>query len=357
MDQQRQSEILKFDQKYAAGIRRRFSRMGFALAIMVLAGNAASILIHALVSKFAPGIIDTNWYAWTLSAVCVYLISVPIMFLCAGRDKTAEPPRQNKLKLGHFMIILLMCFGIMYLGNYIGTYLMMMISGIKGEAIANPIETAITGSNIWVNLVISVIVAPIVEELVFRKLMIDRLGGFGEKTVIVFSALMFGLFHTNLYQFFYAFGVGLLFGYVYVRTGKIRYSIILHMVINLFGGVISALILGLLDQELLLEMVEIMSDNAAMQALMDDPAAYAAFVEKFMSVLPGFLVYAGYAMLMAGVSIAGLVLLLVKFRRFVVRPAPFELPRERVGNTVYFNPGVMVAIFACTALTVLVMIM
>jgi len=357
MDQQRQSEILKFDQKYAKGIRGRFSRLGFALAIMVLSGNAASILIHALVTKFAPALLETDWYMWALSSVCVYLISVPVMLLCAGKDKTAAPPERHKLTAGNFIILLLMCFGVMYAGNYIGTYLMMLVSSIRGEAIANPIQEAVLNSNMWINVVVTVIIAPIVEELIFRKLLIDRLGGFGEKTVIVFSALMFGLFHTNPYQFFYAFAVGMLLAYVYVRTGKVWHTILLHAIINLFGGIVSALLMQLVDQELLLEFVEMASDAEGMQALMADTEAYAEFVQRFAPALPGFFAYAAYTMAIMAVSVAGLILLLIKRRSFLFRPAPFELPRERIGNTVYFSPGVVFAILSCAALTVLVLVM
>ena len=57
------------------------------------------------------------------------------------------------------------------------------------------------------------------------------------KADIVFSALMFGLFHMNLYQFFYAFLLGLVFGYVYLRTRRLRYTVFMHMSINAIGGV------------------------------------------------------------------------------------------------------------------------
>ena len=50
---------------------------------------------------------------------------------------------------------------------------------------------------------------------------------------------MFGLFHLNLFQFFYAFGLGLMFGYVYMRTSQLRYSIVMHMIINFNGSVLA----------------------------------------------------------------------------------------------------------------------
>ena len=43
----------------------------------------------------------------------------------------------------------------------------------------------------------------------------------------------------NVFQFFYAFGLGLMFGYVYTRTSRLRYSVAMHMLINLNGSVLA----------------------------------------------------------------------------------------------------------------------
>lgn len=77
------------------------------------------------------------------------------------------------------------------------------------------------------------------EELFFRKALISHMKPYGEKTAVILSALMFGLFHGNFSQVFYAFFLGLLFGYVFVKTEKLRYSLMLHMIINFLGSVLA----------------------------------------------------------------------------------------------------------------------
>ena len=67
---------------------------------------------------------------------------------------------------------------------------------------------------------------------------------FGEKPAVILSGLAFGLIHGNLTQFFYAFGLGIAFGYIFVKTGKVKYPIILHMIINFLGSVVSVLVLN-----------------------------------------------------------------------------------------------------------------
>lgn len=74
--------------------------------------------------------------------------------------------------------------------------------------------------------------APVMEESVFRRCVIDRLQPYGEKAALVVSALLFALFHASANQVCYAFMLGLVFGYVYLKTGRLRYSMAAHVLIN-----------------------------------------------------------------------------------------------------------------------------
>ena len=58
-----------------------------------------------------------------------------------------------------------------------------------------------TESNMMVTFLYMVICAPILEEYIFRKLIVDRTVKYGQGVAIVLSGLMFGLFHGNLNQF------------------------------------------------------------------------------------------------------------------------------------------------------------
>lgn len=87
------------------------------------------------------------------------------------------------------------------------------------------------------NIAMVVFAAPIVEELLYRKMLIDRIAAYGDGVSVVVSGLLFGLAHGNFSQFFYAFGLGALFAYVYIKTGHIGYTIGFHMFFNLIGGV------------------------------------------------------------------------------------------------------------------------
>ncbi len=85
----------------------------------------------------------------------------------------------------------------------------------------------------WGVLVLAV-VAPVVEELVFREAIIGwmlRRGG-GAMVSILFSSVAFGLIHANPAQIPFAFIMGLLLGYLYWKTGNIVLSSVLHILNN-----------------------------------------------------------------------------------------------------------------------------
>ena len=61
------------------------------------------------------------------------------------------------------------------------------------------------------------LVGPVLEELIYRGVLLQRLRPFGAGTAVVLSALCFGLMHHDLYQGLAAFWCGLVFGYTALR--------------------------------------------------------------------------------------------------------------------------------------------
>lgn len=304
--------------------RRDFSRLGIGLLVIGIVCDLGQSLFSYLwgwLAGIVPSLAEASWMKWIVSFVPLYLIAMPVGLLLLRRVPAENLP-QTKLGGKRFLELLLMCFPLMYAGNIIGNILSMLLSGGSAQ---NALLNYITGGDtLWTFLVV-VIIAPILEEFIFRKQLIDRCGKYGEKTAILFSGLTFGLFHMNLFQFFYATGLGLIFAYVYAHTRRLRYSVIMHMVINFLGSILAPLVLSLMD----LEALETMD---------------LAFTPK---TLLGLLVGMGYVFLLVGLSIAGLVLLIVKRKEFVLQPASQELPKQGRLRTVYGNVGVILFVLFC----------
>jgi len=83
-----------------------------------------------------------------------------------------------------------------------------------------------------------VIAAPIIEELIFRGIILNGLlQRYSPVKSIIISSVLFGIVHLNPWQFISAFIIGLFSGWVYYRTGKLTLSILIHFVNNLFAFV------------------------------------------------------------------------------------------------------------------------
>lgn len=94
----------------------------------------------------------------------------------------------------------------------------------------------LTLGSLPVMILSTVIVAPIVEEVVFRGLILSRLKkSMNGWVAIVISSLLFALMHGQLLWMIYAFLLGMLLAIIAEHLNTIGASIILHMAFNLVG--------------------------------------------------------------------------------------------------------------------------
>ena len=321
----------------AFGTKRNvFSRIGMSCLVILVLATALQFAAMFAIRFFATQWADRSWYPWAVTLIPLYAVGVPVGVALFTRIPEYKPyPR--KLHFKDLLIFLVMCFPIMYIGNLVGSAVTAALHGILGTEAQNPLDSFIFGSNVWLAAVAMVLLAPVIEEFVFRKLIIDRLRPYGEGVCILVSALLFGLFHGNLNQFFYAFGVGALFAFVYVKTGHLRYSIFMHMVINLLGGVIAPYLVKNLNL-------------GALQQPYGNPEAY---LNSLMTQVPQLLGFALYSLLNLSLVIAGFVLLIVKRRAFVFERGPLQPELGKGFQTLFVNPGMILFFVGALALFVL----
>ena len=322
--------------------RRDFSRIGASLCLMVVVWYALATVLEGALYAAVGGKGETpNWVTYVGSGVPLYLIAMPIAVVLMGKSTVIET-RKFDMKPGLFFKLLLMCLPMMWAGSVFGSMLSMVLS--NGEATDRVADLAMQ-TNIW-NVVFLVIVGPIFEEWLFRKQLIDHTRKYGEKTAILLSGLAFGLFHMNLFQFFYAFLLGLMFGYVYTRTSKLRYSTAMHMIINFNGGVLAPWVLTRVD----LNQLEKVSEAAE--------NGNAAAMEQWASQnVEGLAIMLVYFVLYGAVILAGFVLLIRNFKRFEFYTAPEELPRGTRAKTVCGNVGMIMFIMVTCMLTAVNLLM
>jgi len=89
-------------------------------------------------------------------------------------------------------------------------------------------------------MVVSVIiVAPFMEEYIFRGLLQTGFKRYGRAFSIIAPAVLFGLLHGNVIQAIPAMAIGVILGYFTDKTGSIATSVCIHMLNNLLAMLFS----------------------------------------------------------------------------------------------------------------------
>ena len=320
--------------------KKTFSRIGFALCAVL----GITLLLSALWFAVPEMLIgEDSWFStssdwmWLGMIVPLYLVAVPLGALIL-RKLPAQKPEDHKLRVKDFLTLIPMCVCLMYGGNLIGTGLSSILSGGTAENVL--VDVAM--DNNLLKVVAMVIFAPLVEEWLCRKLIIDRTRQYGEKAAVFLSAFVFGLLHQNLFQFFYAFGLGLVFAYIYIRTGRLRYPVLLHAFINFMGSVVAPWLLSNVD----LAAIESLDPNASPEALM----------ETLAPMLPGYLLLMLYSLFLMGFFVWGLGLIILKWKKLVWKEPEAQLPKGTVVKTAYLNGGMVLYVLLCVGAIVLTLI-
>lgn len=320
--------------------RTAFSRMGWTLLVWMLGAELVLMLLqfvgNILVQEIDPSARTIDKFPWLslmLSNVAQYGAALPLCLIVAftipkypPQPRGADPGARFGVR--EWLTILVMGFPIMFVGSILGSSLSDLLSGGKFSNLLDSVASGTTPLDHVVEGITFVVFAPLAEEFIFRRCLIDRTRIYGEKLAVFSSALLFGLMHSNLYQFFYAFGWGLLWGYVYVRTGKLRYTIALHATVNFIGGVAAPALTDVSDKD----MNDLMSG--------DVQRITAAFGRSG----PQLIGYMLYTVLILALVIAGVVLLVnaIRRRRAYFQQSPKELvPCNRV-RVALANPGIIV---------------
>ena len=308
------------DKIYAVA-KRNQCILGASLCLLLIVWIAASFAIKIFFDMYSlEKVLGSSLYTFLISDISQYAIALPLALIVMHFVPTLRV-KQMPMKFKHFIGFFCVSIPIMFLGNIIGV---VMSSAISGGGAEDRVSDLISSSDTLETFVFVVILAPLVEEFLFRKQLIDKLRVYGEKRAIVFSALAFALFHTNLFQFFYAFGLGLVFGYMYMRTSRLRYTIFLHMIINFQGSIVAMWL-----EKQLVDASGNMIDVEKMSR------------QELASLPTGFILAGIYGMFMIAMLIVGVVLLIRCRKYLVFFESPKELSKKDGTRTLYGNIGVI----------------
>ncbi|WP_026477066.1 type II CAAX endopeptidase family protein [Alkaliphilus transvaalensis] len=174
------------------------------------------------------------------------VLAPPLLYLIIRKINIKKALRINKISLKHGILvgmITLLMYPVAVVANAIIMLLLSLMGNINVPQIPMPENT---NEYVIMMLVVSLL-AGFCEEVLFRGFVLSGYEPMGKKKAIIFSALLFGFFHFNIYNLAGPVVLGLVFGYLVILTDSLWAGVIGHMVNNGFAITLSFIINYLSD--------------------------------------------------------------------------------------------------------------
>ena len=218
-----------------------YNRIGWYFCVLEVVIQFVATLILLACMVIDEKAINNTDVLMIASDISYHVVGFPIFILCISTlDGKAKSPKL-KLSIGQFITLFFISFAVMNVANLFNIAFQQGFQLVTGRELGSALDDVMIAPT-FITILSSVVLAPIVEEYTFRYFAFNKLRKYGDKAAILITSLLFGLFHGNFEQFIYAAAIGLVFGYVVSKTGCVWYSIGLHMLVNLCGGIVPLIV-------------------------------------------------------------------------------------------------------------------
>lgn len=204
--------------------------------IMLMSGKISYDMIEKTLQD--PYVLSVTMFMYAIIAAIIFGIGYMLVKKYYFKDTPAIPLFMGKASY----IFLIILFGIVVqaVGNAFLSFANLAFSETELFKDYSSMMSSLNANAIMI--IYAMFAGPICEELIFRGVILNSLRkGFGDRTAVIISSVLFGIFHMNIIQFIYATIFGIALGYTYLRRRRIIDSIVLHISINCIGAIIIGL--------------------------------------------------------------------------------------------------------------------
>ncbi len=168
-------------------------------------------------------------------------ILVPVYILLLNHDKKRDKQLGRYEAFSSYKKTWLILLPVVGAIAALGFNNVVSLTGIASLSKAyQKVEGIVYSGGIAVQILAAAVIAPAVEELLFRGMIYKRLRYYLKPIPsMIISAAVFGLIHGNLVQFVYAFLVGVLLAFVYEKFKTIIAPMLFHAGANLISVIIT----------------------------------------------------------------------------------------------------------------------
>lgn len=215
--------------------------IGFSVILLIILQVVSGLILSVFIEPISQKITfisRDNIYLVLLCLVFALSVYLPYLLLKAyipkekKEEKTKEEKKESIIKCVKYIVLSIPIMSVIQ---------MVCSFAIEKIGLGSDVTSALglfnySGKLASVLIFVQVAILPaIFEELFIRKGVMGILKDKGAIFATIVSAIVFATIHLNISQFIFAFLVGILFGIVRTKTGKMYPTMILHLINNGFA--------------------------------------------------------------------------------------------------------------------------
>ncbi len=220
------------------GASQTLNRMCILSLLQTVLSFVWTIPLTLLLTAFGVNVaVNQLGYQWLSGVLVLLSTALPfVVYLIFHREDPANYFKFEKVGFSVSLLCVLAGLGVVMLGNYPA----MAVRNFFGMfGYQSPSSTSLGGEEslltIAVEVFVTAMLVPVMEELVFRGVVLSALRRYGIGFSIAASALVFGLAHMDPSSVVFATIAGLVFGFLYAKTNNLWLPILIHALNNLIA--------------------------------------------------------------------------------------------------------------------------
>lgn len=238
---------------YKHSLNKDSNIIGFILLIYTIVMLAVTVLAMLIPIIFSGvngspnidslNIMDDDTFVMILNGLAsiVAFFGVSIIYSIATKRKLGNvfPMERCGFKITYHLCVF--GLGVCMIANYVSNMLIALFDLFNTNALVEIDFECETPLDIFLFYVTVAVLPALVEEFAFRGVILNTLRKYSDGLAILISGTLFGLMHGNFSQIPFALVVGLILGYIAVKTNSLLPGMIIHFINNAISVTFSLL--------------------------------------------------------------------------------------------------------------------
>lgn len=221
------------------GVFKRLRKDASFVALCLFTSLMMIFFLSTAIGELKPALSERAYgiLSYVFLVLQYLLVFPPILYLATLGRKNKVYTYFKKPAVSAFYVFrwTVIAFGSVYVVSILSNLLFALLksAGIYVADLSAPLPSDATELILY--FIGVVILAPIFEELLFRGVLLTPLMKYGAWFSATVTGFLFGAYHQNHQQMFFAMAFGIILAFIDIKAGSIIPSLIAHVAVNLYS--------------------------------------------------------------------------------------------------------------------------